>query len=266
LWELIDVPNDFLITGKGTGTPGQGGFNRGVAWYRKKFAIPVDWKGSAISLHFDGVFKFSAFWLNGIFIDSHVLGYTGYTLRLDNITALRYGPGTSNVLAVFVSADHGSEWWYAGGGIYRHTQLVRSPLLHLDPASIFAPAVEVDSSTAIVMASAEVLDENSCALSTGLASQPVRFTLLDSVGVVQATAQSTVAPTPTPHRGTTAANLTVSNALQLWSIPSPALYTLKIELITDTGSATDALSVNIGIHTVLTMHTVLRHPYSELGD
>ena len=142
----MDVPHDYLVGGTGTGAVGQGGFPRGDAWYRKKFRVPEEWGGgsSVVQVEFDGVFKFASVYLNGRYLATHVLGYTGFSVRLDNTTpvgggALRFGD-EPNVLAVFVSADHGSEWWYAGGGIYRHVRLVRKPAsLHFVRSSCLDP-------------------------------------------------------------------------------------------------------------------------------
>ena len=117
-WEAVNVPHDYLIAGGGTGAAGQAGIPRGVAWYRKSFMVPEDWKGSSISVEFDGIFKFAAVWLNGVFLRSSVLGYLDESIRLDvhnGSNPLHYGPSNTNVLAIFVSADHGSEWWCAAG-------------------------------------------------------------------------------------------------------------------------------------------------------
>ena len=52
--------------------------------------------------------------------------YTEFTLRLDNRTELRYGPGQPNLLAIYVDGTYGHEHWYAGAGLYRSVHMVRT--------------------------------------------------------------------------------------------------------------------------------------------
>jgi hypothetical protein len=42
--------------------------------------------------------------LQGVFLHQQDYGYTDATLRLDNTSSLLYGPGNTNVLAVFVDS------------------------------------------------------------------------------------------------------------------------------------------------------------------
>ena len=45
------------------------------------------------------------------FHSGHWEGYTGFTLRIDNQSSVSFG-GKENVLAVHVSAEKGTGWWY----------------------------------------------------------------------------------------------------------------------------------------------------------
>lgn len=44
----------------------------------------------------------------------HFSGYTGFTVRLDNITGLIYDDQQSNVIALRTDATFGSGHWYEG--------------------------------------------------------------------------------------------------------------------------------------------------------
>lgn len=128
-YELIDVPHDFLINGtvnrstpRGRGSFGNwpGGYPPGSflprhnGIYRKHFHLPSDWGADrTIWLRFDGVWRNSRIYLNGVALGPvHGSGYTSFTRRLDNSSALRRGKGGANVLAVFVDGSHGTGWWY----------------------------------------------------------------------------------------------------------------------------------------------------------
>ena len=41
-------------------------------------------------VHFEGVFHHATLFLNGHYLQSHECGYTGFTVRLDNATGIRY--------------------------------------------------------------------------------------------------------------------------------------------------------------------------------
>ena len=150
-WPLVDVPHDFVIDGTVNASDPASGHSylpRAVGWYRKHFNLPQEWGGggegsnNAIWLYFGGVFRSADFYINGIHVLSHACGYTSIPLRLDNATGIKFGNGTSNtnVLAIYVNALTGSGWWYEGGGIYRHVELISAPALHIDQDGVYAPS------------------------------------------------------------------------------------------------------------------------------
>lgn len=127
-WKSVQLPHDGLISFQASekacpdGCSGRSYIPRHVLWYRKKFTIPKTWDGSAYWLDFAGSFRETTVWVNGVLSAKHVCGYTPFRLRLDNITAVKVGEETT--VAVFVDPDngdtggqdHGSGWWYEGGG------------------------------------------------------------------------------------------------------------------------------------------------------
>ena len=69
-----------------------------VVWYRRSFAVPGEWKGSRLLLHFGAVDYRSEYWLNGERLgtpEAHEGGYTPVTLEVTR--AVRPG---ENVLVV----------------------------------------------------------------------------------------------------------------------------------------------------------------------
>jgi hypothetical protein len=122
-WKVVDAPHDFIAENANfTNNPEdfkQGYLPRNASWYRKHFALPSAWQGDgATYVHFEGVFHHASIFLNGEYLVSHECGYTGFTVRLDNATGVRFG-GEANVLAVRADASFGSGHWYEGGTTQR---------------------------------------------------------------------------------------------------------------------------------------------------
>ena len=90
-----------------------------IVRYRKHFTLPKEWDdGSAIWIYFEGTFRETTVWLNGVNLTTHISGYTSYAVRLDGA---KFG-ADENVLALFIDPDTGrSGWWYEGE---------RAPQLH----------------------------------------------------------------------------------------------------------------------------------------
>ena len=65
------------------------------------------------------------------FYAGHWEGYTGFSVRVDNIPGLKFGDAGENVVVVHVDAEHGTGWWYEGGGIYRPVHLVSTNTVQL---------------------------------------------------------------------------------------------------------------------------------------
>ena len=141
-WELVDLPHDYIVEGaysadvpgdQGPGSrpggAGQSYLPRYLGFYRKHFALPSEWKGNAIWIRFEGVFRATKIWMNGEPVREHAGwtgdahgegggvgmggGYTSFDVRIDNATSVYYGTG-ENVLSVYVDPRAGSGWFYEG--------------------------------------------------------------------------------------------------------------------------------------------------------
>ena len=49
-----------------------------ISWYRKHFTLDPSYKGSTIWIDFDGVYRDSQMWINGVFLGVHTSGYTSF--------------------------------------------------------------------------------------------------------------------------------------------------------------------------------------------
>ena len=187
-WGVVDAPHDFIaeranFTDDSTNFK-QGYLPRNASWYRKHFTLPAGWAGAGEThVHFEGVFHHATLFLNGEYLQSHEGGYTGFTVRLDNASGIRFGGGVgdgggdggsggggdgkantggadadggaggTNVLAVRADASFGSGHWYEGGGLYRPVWLTHVPPTHIVHDGLFVPP---ESDGSVVTPSAEV--------------------------------------------------------------------------------------------------------------
>ncbi len=112
-WASVDVPGSF------DPPPDRAG---GGAWYRRSFAIPAAWAGSAITLKFDAVNYVADVWLDGHWLGYHEGGATPFALPIERIARA----GATHVLALRVDVPAWgtrmdvmpwglADWWNFGG-------------------------------------------------------------------------------------------------------------------------------------------------------
>ena len=128
-WRSVHLPHDFVV--EGTFDPkadsSHGFLPKNGGWYRKHFNLPEDDKGKVLWLEFDGVYRDSVVWLNGVRLGRHASGYTSFYYDASKAAH----PGGDNVLSVWVDARQSEGWWYEGGGIYRHVYLTKLAPAHI---------------------------------------------------------------------------------------------------------------------------------------
>ncbi len=125
---------------------------QGVAWYRRTFRIPEEWKGASIRLDFAGVFLVADVWLNGQYLGQHKGGYTGF--RFDVSRKVEFAK--DNVLVVKVDSrqlpdrapDKNADWLMYGG-IYREVSLEKFPLVSV-PDVYLTPRITADKASVVV--------------------------------------------------------------------------------------------------------------------
>ena len=70
----------------------------GVAFYRRTFKVPANWKGKIVRLHFDAVNYVAEVWLNNHAVGFHEGGFTPFDFRVDKMIK----PGEENTLTLRV--------------------------------------------------------------------------------------------------------------------------------------------------------------------
>lgn len=152
-WEKVDLPHDWAITKpfyEGDKAIVGGGMGRlpvhGVAWYRKKIAVPASDKGKIIYLDIDGAMSYAMVWLNGNLVGGWPYGYNSFRLNLTPYIK----PGGDNQLAIRLDNPTNSSRWYPGGGIYRNVWLTKVEPVHVAHWGTFVTTRDVSGSSATV--------------------------------------------------------------------------------------------------------------------
>lgn len=196
----VTLPHDAMLeAGRAAENPsGSAGayFAGGVYRYRKTFTASADWRGKAVRLQFEGVYKNATVTLNGQKVGGAAYGYIPFWADLSD--ALRFD--AENVLEVTAdNADQPNSRWYTGGGIYRPVWLwvgepggITPEDIRVTTASTVPPCVRVDCGADA--AKIEILDGDTL---LAAADKPGKIVLPDA---------------------------------QLWSAETPKLYRCRVTL------------------------------------
>src|SRR5512143_280931 len=189
-WRLLDLPHDWAIEGPFDPkiSPHQASLpSFGVAWYRKRFAVPESARGRYhYAIEFDGAMANATVFLNGQPLGGRPYGYIGFSLDLTPHLLF----GGVNVLAVRLAPEPESSRWYPGAGLYRHVWVDATGSVHVDHWGTYVTTPAVGDSGATVAVRTVLRNRE---------TQPTSVTLdtaiLDASGreVARSTAQPTVA-------------------------------------------------------------------------
>ena len=200
-----------------------------IGWYRKQFTADTSWAGKRIFIEFEGIFRDSIVWVNGVYLDRHNSGYTSFALEITDHLLI----GEENSIAVRVDSDQQEGWWYEGSGIYRNVNLIiGEPTYFKYNNTIIKTDIDgkIDVSAVLVNDSSESY------------GQSVIWSICDANGSEVARTQSSVSIAPYSE-ATVSAEMKVDTP-KLWSVDTPYLYTLKIS------SGNEETSERFGIRTV----------------
>jgi beta-galactosidase len=241
-WRSLDLPHDWSIEATprkdAPGGGGMGYFPGGTGWYRKSFRLPKGAQGRAAWLEFDGVYMNSDVWINGVHLGHRPNGYVGFVYDITQHLL----PGV-NVVAVRVdNARQPNSRWYTGSGIYRHVWLTIVDRLHVGHWGTYVTTPRVDPAGAEVVVRTRV-ENGDRAPRQGVLRSVVR----DSAGREMVRGE---VPFSLPPGG----QVEIHQALrvqtpQLWSVQSPALYTLH-STIREGRHAADETITAFGIRSI----------------
>ncbi len=239
-WRSLNLPHDWSIesnfsssfpaTNQGGALPG------GIGWYRKTFSVPASSSNKITRIEFDGIYKNSEVWINGHYLGKRPYGYINFSYDLT--PHLQYGK--QNVIAVKVDNSlQPDSRWYSGSGIYRDVKLVTTGEFRFDEKSLFITTPVVTNKSATVNIE-------------GLFRTPIAHYLKLKLRLsVLANDKSVVASKIVDagnvnETGGIDANIEIGNP-KLWSVSTPNLYTLKIELLSLKNIVLDSWMNTFGI-------------------
>lgn len=240
-WPEVDLPHDWAIDGPfdPDNHIDAGYLPRGVGWYRRRFKLDSAHAGRSISIRFEGVASHCTVFINGHLLHRHFDGYTSFDIDISEIANVG---DAINTIAVRVDATPVEGWWYEGAGIYRHVWLTVADPVHVPPDGVFVRTERLDQEHWRVNADVEV--RNDRFESTNVF---VRSTILDAGGNEIGRVESTVG---VPARTTSTCSQSIDlNSPAVWSIESPSLHTLRVEII-ENGRVIDRTETRFGFRTI----------------
>lgn len=141
-WNMIGLPHSFSIPYFMSKD-----FYVGYGWYRKQLMFSCKDLDKALYLEFDGVFQEAEIFVNGLLVDKHFGGYTGFTVNISS--AAREG---NNMIAIRVNnlwradeAPRAGEHVFSGG-VYRNVRLVKKAPVFIDWCGTFVTTPDLAES------------------------------------------------------------------------------------------------------------------------
>ncbi len=250
-WQNINLPHDWVVylpfqnsknddvTAHGYKPVGGLFPDNSVGWYRKSFAVSVKDSEQRFVIDFDGIFRDSKVWVNGIYCGAHWSGYTGSSYDITDFILF----DKPNIITVRVDATQYEGWFYEGAGIYRHTWLNEYNNLHLvHEGGIFIHS-NVTPNAAQVMVEAQVENTNSHVENYTIQSYitsrdgnkiagSVASSVSTNVNQISVVKQSISLPKP-----------------HLWNLDDPYLYRV-ITLVKQGNKTIDSVCTKTGIRTI----------------
>lgn len=238
MWRTIDLPHDWAIEGdfhvnNPSGSVG-GALPGGIGWYRKHFSVNEMDETIRYYIDFDGIFMNSSVYLNGHLLGTRPYGFIGF--RYD-LTPYLNRKG-ENILTVCVdNSKQPNVRWYSGCGIYRHVYLVRENDVHIAQWG-------VNVNTKMRKNTARIdIDVNIQNHRTNSTPVSIHYFIYDAAGNIVSKGNR--------FSVTKIGKTSVHQCLNikkpfLWSIDSPYLYRLKVEILTGK-KVVDSQELPIGI-------------------
>ena len=183
-----------------------------VCEYEKEIEVPETWKEKQVLLTFEGVAHLCEVFLNGVKIGEHKCGYTSFTLKLENLLY-----GKKNTLLVKVDSRESANVppfghvidYMTYGGIYRDVYLEIKENTYIEDAFLYS---DLKTLTAEITRNRDAAD-NTCKITL------CKKGFTQGIELCQTTLQ-----------GVNFKHEVTLPKVELWSVDSPNLYDVKIEL------------------------------------
>lgn len=249
-WKKIDLPHDFSIeqdfTNSGTEVE-SGNLPGGTGWYRKMFTMPEGIRGKRIILNFDGAYSDTYVYVNNKYVGENHYGYNSFSF---DITDYLVCNGTTvNLIAVKVVNDVPNSRWYSGSGIYRDVTMTL-----VDPVHVSLYGTKVETTESGSGASAKVTGEAKATVSLqndseDAATVTVGAVVLDSNGKEVSSESKTEVSLAANASSSVTLSTNVSSP-KLWSVSSPNLYTMRVNVYKADNTVIDTYDTDFGYRTI----------------
>ena len=231
----------------------------GIAWYRKRFTLPVDAAGKRVVLEFEGVRHAGDFYVNGKHVGLHENGVMAFGL---DVTDALNPPGQENVVAARIDSNWGYKEKATGSGFQwsdrnfyvNYGGISKNAVLHLLPplhqtlplysnlgttgVYVYASDIDVEGRSATIHVESQVKND---------ADTPRTFRLRVAVADESGTIKTFEGDEQTlaPGQTTIAKVSAKADGLNFWSWGYGYLYTVDTALVVD-GQVADAVSTTTG--------------------
>ena len=237
----VNLPHDFMIEADVSPDAPAGSmtgyYPGGVGIYTKMLDIPAEYEGSRVLLQVDGCYMNSTIELNGSQLYCQHYGYAPF--HVDLTPHLKYG-GKNRLKITVSNGAQPNARWYSGAGLYRHVDLLVSPMTHIAPWGIYAYTTNIINGTAFITAEVTVENHTSKAKKVRV---DVTLSAKNSYGKGYG-----IAWLPANEKGIARVKIAVPNA-ELWDIDSPLLYDVNAELSEDE-IVIDTAATTFGVRTI----------------
>jgi len=216
-----------------------------VGSYRRRFAIPAQWKGRQVFLHFAGVKSACYVWVNG-----RKVGYSQGSMTPAEFNITDFLETGDNVLAVEVyrwsdgSYLEDQDMWRLSG-IYRDVYLFATPSVHMRDFHVSSD-LDGDYQRAHMNTRVTVRNYGSKAVE----GHGLEVTLLDRAQRIVSQARSSRPLTLTPGTEAIRDVGMLVDTPRLWTAETPHLYTVLVKLLDGQGQVLEVEGCKFGFREV----------------
>jgi len=231
----------------------------GICWYKKLYRPDRRQRHRHTGLLFDGAMQDAIVYLNGAEIARHTGGYLPFYVNLtddldysrENEIMVRLDNRESSLLPSGTPEGEPGFLWYSG--LYRNVSLYVTDRLHITAppeypstlgGGIITGVRDISRESATITLSVHVSNDDRIPRSFR-----VKNILLDAAGLEVASSLSELAELEPGHNQRLMTRMIVMQPA-LWTPETPFLYTVRTELVSESGSVIDSRETRTGIRSV----------------
>ena len=250
-WRVVQLPHDWAVELPFENSPNFdvmahgykpiGGLfpQNSIGWYRKNFSPDRKDSGQRFTIQFDGIFRDSKVWINGIYLGNNMSGYLGCSYDITDFINFN----KKNTIVVRVDASQYEGWFYEGAGIYRHAWLLQTNNTHLTSDGNFVSS-KVDKSKALVNVENKIVNQGLNASACSIQSF-----ITDQKGNVVGKTNPQSVSLKVNQQNEIAQQITIVNP-KLWSIEDPYLYHVT-SILKQGEKIIDQINTRLGVRTIV---------------